>query len=311
MSLGYQGKESTVILQAPSRKELSTLIRSTRSHAKKNGMDRFRVLEKGKDPDGGYRATVTAHNLNPITWIKSKVGSSESREAASIQLEQDREEAEERKRRREEEKKAEEAHKEIVRQTSIQSRRESELTEAKYSPSQRMEDKIKTAEQRKRYHEIKPTLGTRLGRGLGRAVHGVNETVTSTYGRGGGLKKRTVKSSTKRRGMGLSMLMPKGGVTTRAPAFSYGAQGLFDVSGMRKLLLPSGNMPSPIMNMAPTQAKVPGLSKAQAAVYVAVKEGSRDMDALKLETGLSAVTITRALKALRKKNLIQGGDRNG
>jgi len=69
----YQGKEETSILQANSMKDLNALIRSSKEFAKKNDLVNFRVLGKGKDPDGGYRAVVTAHNWNPIKWVKEKL----------------------------------------------------------------------------------------------------------------------------------------------------------------------------------------------------------------------------------------------
>ena len=75
----YQGREQTTILQAPTKKALSSLIKANKSHAKKQGMDRFRVLSSAVDPDGGYRAVVEAHNLNPITWIKSKISPSKEK----------------------------------------------------------------------------------------------------------------------------------------------------------------------------------------------------------------------------------------
>lgn len=69
----YQGKEFQSTLQAPDSKSLSKLIRSARKYARENQMENFRILEKGSDPDGGYRAIVTAHNWNPISWIKEKI----------------------------------------------------------------------------------------------------------------------------------------------------------------------------------------------------------------------------------------------
>lgn len=69
----YQGKEFTSTLQAPSKESLDILVRSAKKFAGSHQMENFKVLEKGKDPDGGYRAIVTAHNWNPITWIKEKI----------------------------------------------------------------------------------------------------------------------------------------------------------------------------------------------------------------------------------------------
>jgi len=69
----YQGREKTSILQANTKKELDVLIRSSRAFARKHGMEDFKVVKHTKDPDGGYKAIVTAHNWNPIKWVKEKI----------------------------------------------------------------------------------------------------------------------------------------------------------------------------------------------------------------------------------------------
>ena len=69
----YQGREKTSILQANTKRELEELIRSSRAFARRNGMHDFKVVKRGKDPDGGYRAIVTAHNWNPVKWVKEKI----------------------------------------------------------------------------------------------------------------------------------------------------------------------------------------------------------------------------------------------
>lgn len=69
----YQGREFTSTLQAPNKGELNSLVSSARKFARTHHMENFKILESGKDPDGGYRAIVTAHNWNPINWIKEKI----------------------------------------------------------------------------------------------------------------------------------------------------------------------------------------------------------------------------------------------
>jgi hypothetical protein len=66
----YQGREFEVTLQAPTYESLEKLVVDMESVAKNNGMGEVRVLSKGKDPDGGYKAIVVAHNWNPFKWIK-------------------------------------------------------------------------------------------------------------------------------------------------------------------------------------------------------------------------------------------------
>ena len=68
----YQGKEFTTVIQANTLRKLNTMIKGLKSYAHEHEMDDFRVLSKEKDPDGGYRAVIQAHNWNPIAWVKEK-----------------------------------------------------------------------------------------------------------------------------------------------------------------------------------------------------------------------------------------------
>jgi len=68
----YQGMEFTTTLQANTLRELNSMIKSLEDYAHEYEMDDFKVLSKGPDPDGGYKAIVTAHNWNPLTWIKER-----------------------------------------------------------------------------------------------------------------------------------------------------------------------------------------------------------------------------------------------
>lgn len=69
----YQGREITATLQAPNAQELNKMIRGIQRYAKHFEMGGVSVLQKGPDPDGGYRAVVVAHNFNPFKWIKRKI----------------------------------------------------------------------------------------------------------------------------------------------------------------------------------------------------------------------------------------------
>ena len=68
----YQGKEITATLQAPNKAQLNKLISGLNCYAKKNNLERVKVLSKGKDPDGGYKAIIEAHNFNPMSAIRDK-----------------------------------------------------------------------------------------------------------------------------------------------------------------------------------------------------------------------------------------------
>jgi len=69
----YQGKELQSTLQAPNAASLQEMVNSAKRFAGENKLEDFKVIEFGPDPDGGYRAIVTAHNWNPISWIKGKL----------------------------------------------------------------------------------------------------------------------------------------------------------------------------------------------------------------------------------------------
>jgi len=70
----YQGREITATLQANSKRELMELVRGLKKYAKNYKMDSsITVHEVDEDPDGGWKALVTAHNFNPFKWVKEKI----------------------------------------------------------------------------------------------------------------------------------------------------------------------------------------------------------------------------------------------
>lgn len=70
--VGFQGEEFTSIIQAPTSKALQTKVDQFRLFAKAKNYETFDVLQHGPDPDGGFRAIVSAHNWNPLTWAAEK-----------------------------------------------------------------------------------------------------------------------------------------------------------------------------------------------------------------------------------------------
>ena len=69
----YQGREFRTYLQAPTERKLSQMVVEQGDYARKVGTGPIEVLQKGRDPDGGWEATVIAHNWNPFKWIRKKV----------------------------------------------------------------------------------------------------------------------------------------------------------------------------------------------------------------------------------------------
>jgi hypothetical protein len=86
MRTKYQGKEFQATFQAPTSDALNELIESAKGYASENQMNDFQVLEQGPDPDGGYRAIVTAHNWNPISWLKGKLSKKKAPEEETLLL---------------------------------------------------------------------------------------------------------------------------------------------------------------------------------------------------------------------------------
>jgi len=62
----YQGREITVTLQANTKAQLERLIKGIRRYAKLEELGKVQVVQKRKDPDGGWEAIVRAHNWNPL-----------------------------------------------------------------------------------------------------------------------------------------------------------------------------------------------------------------------------------------------------
>lgn len=71
-AVGYQGKEFTCIVQAPSSEDIEFMIQDLRDYADEHGLEQFEVLQQGPDPDGGYRAVIVAHNWNPLAWLSER-----------------------------------------------------------------------------------------------------------------------------------------------------------------------------------------------------------------------------------------------
>ncbi len=69
---GFQGEEFTTILQAPTSTALQKRVDQFRAFARTEHYETFEVLLQESDPDGGFKAIVTAHNWNPITWAAEK-----------------------------------------------------------------------------------------------------------------------------------------------------------------------------------------------------------------------------------------------
>lgn len=68
----YQGREVRVHIKANTLPELNRMITGMRKYAVAHKLGAIKVLRKHKDPDGGYEATIVAHNWNPLKWIAEK-----------------------------------------------------------------------------------------------------------------------------------------------------------------------------------------------------------------------------------------------
>lgn len=73
----YQGKEVEATIQAPDEASLKEMLAQMTRFTSNNGMGKVQILSMGKDPDGGYKAIVTAHNWNPVKWVKEKFSKKE------------------------------------------------------------------------------------------------------------------------------------------------------------------------------------------------------------------------------------------
>ncbi len=69
---GFQGNEMTVVIQAPSKDAMTKKIKAFHKFAMEEKYENFQILMEAPDPDGGYKAIVTAHNLNPVTWASEQ-----------------------------------------------------------------------------------------------------------------------------------------------------------------------------------------------------------------------------------------------
>ena len=84
----YQGKEFRTYIQANSEEALDEMIGQTQKYSKRVRTGPIRLLEKRHDPDGGWEATIVAHNWNPIRWIKEKFGGKREGEEPELSYEE-------------------------------------------------------------------------------------------------------------------------------------------------------------------------------------------------------------------------------
>ncbi len=135
----YQGKEVTSTIQAPTKEILDRMVRGMEHYSRTHGLGPVRILDSGPDPDGGYKAVLASHNLNPLKWIKEKW--MESRERGG-------EEREYKQRRQRGEVPTEELSPKEQRE-QIESARRQEEEKAKAG------QRVRTAERKRRPHAIK------------------------------------------------------------------------------------------------------------------------------------------------------------
>ncbi len=69
---GFQGNEMTVVIQGPTKEAMTHKVKAFSKFATSEGLTDIRVLDESKDPDGGYKAIVEAHNFNPVTWASEQ-----------------------------------------------------------------------------------------------------------------------------------------------------------------------------------------------------------------------------------------------
>jgi len=73
--------------------DLDEMIGGLNEYAGEHGLEPITILRRRRDPDGGFEATVSAHNWNPIKWVKKKVGEfKEGRERRKIKGEEEEKE---------------------------------------------------------------------------------------------------------------------------------------------------------------------------------------------------------------------------
>lgn len=368
----YQGREKTSILQANTKAGLDTLIRSSRSFADEHGMERFKVLESGKDPDGGYRAIVTAHNWGPTEWVKRKfagIGRGKSTITPEPPPEPTEEETAYRRWTTEEEEKAEERARvragereravTAVREGAEQTERlrfakltpreqraefEAERLEGRVQARELGEAEIARVEQVKTLREARPTKLMRLARGAREAVTAIREReaeVETEYGPSGEVISRRVTRKPRgfrptRRGRGMEGMGFAGraiggsgmGLAGRAlmPGTGFGSK-LSPIGGLdklRQLQMPGGNggrrlgvvpgsggpgmgFGAPGIETIPVVEKRLGLTENQNLVYQEVLDGTRTEEDIAENTELTKSAVTKALKFLEKKGLIDFG----
>lgn len=89
---GFQGNEFTAVIEAPTMIALDKKLDAFKRFAAKEGYEHVEVISKVPDPDGGYKAIMTAHNFNPIAWAseqlhRAKLGATEGWKKGKVKAE--------------------------------------------------------------------------------------------------------------------------------------------------------------------------------------------------------------------------------
>ena len=148
----YQGKEITATLQAPNKTQLDKLISGLNRYAKTNHLETVKVLSKAKDPDGGYKAIVEAHNWNPLKSLKEAYENRPTpEEIAELRKHQQKLKIEKLKREKEEVK----AKKEVVQAKQSLAQEKLELVQAKTKVS-KAQNQAKQASMLKQFLDFDP-----------------------------------------------------------------------------------------------------------------------------------------------------------
>lgn len=69
----YPGRAVAAILQGPNEHAVHNMITAIDQALVEEGLDPTETMYSGPDQNGGWKAIIAAHNVNPVTWFTEKV----------------------------------------------------------------------------------------------------------------------------------------------------------------------------------------------------------------------------------------------
>lgn len=312
----FQGREITTTIQAPTSKALDGMIKGMRSYARKQNLGEVEVIQRRRDPDGGYEAIIRAHNWNPLSWIREKAEvltpsgrrrRREYKEEEELLEEESDEDEDEDEDKDEKEIYGRVAEKEAIGESEKAAEEKSERERKKREKTEKEEDKIEA--QRRKTELAKLKARERLSKKEARKDRGkVGEKIVKAM-----VPKKVPK------GWYVPKAQPKLYSTAPMPVELGALRKGMSLEALKKAGMFGGQISSPQgdisglrmgFGMSREVVLIPGLTKAESHAFQEIRQNG-DVDSTAhvvselMELGISKSEAIKAISGLLAKRLVE------